>query len=51
MTLIELKWLLESKYLSVFGKEYLKLRGSLNKFPDLFRMGTFTHMKLKSHSK
>ena len=31
-----------SKYLSV-------VRGSLNKFPDFFRMGTFidsTHMKL-----
>ena len=30
------------------------IRGSLNKFPDFFRMGTFidsTHMKLKSPSK
>ena len=30
------------------------LRGSLNKFPDFFRMGTFidsTHMKLYSPSK
>ena len=30
------------------------LRGSLNKFPDFFRMGTFidsTHMKLKFPSK
>ena len=29
-------------------------RGSLNKFPDFFRMGTFidsTHMKLESTSK
>ena len=28
---------------------YLNIRGSLNKFPDFFRMGTFidsTHMKL-----
>ena len=30
---------------------YIYIRGSLNKFPDFFRMGTFidsTHMKLKS---
>ena len=34
------------------SKEYI--RGSLNKFPDFFRMGTFndsTHMKLWSPSK
>ena len=31
-----------------------KIQGSLNKFPDFFRMGTFidsTHMKLYSPSK
>ena len=30
------------------------IRGSLNKFPDVFRMGTFidsTHLKLESPSK
>ena len=35
-------------------KSYLILRGSLNKFPYFFRMGTFidcTHMKLFSPSK
>ena len=35
-------------------REFKLLRGSLNKFPDFFRMGTFidsTHMKLWSSSK
>ena len=35
-------------------KNFDIVRGSLNKFPDLFRMGTFidsTHMKLESPSK
>ena len=33
---------------------YICVQGSLNKFPDFFRMGTFiesTHMKLYSSSK
>ena len=33
----------------VIGDQTILIRGSLNKFPDFFRMGTFidsTHMKL-----
>ena len=36
-------------YMRVNSSEIRKLRGSLNKFPDFFRMGTFidsTHLKL-----
>ena len=44
----------ECLYLKILKKETIlgvqpNLRGSLNKFPDFFRMGTFinsTHMKL-----
>ena len=35
--------------MSVLADQQRLLRGSLNKFPDFFRMGTFidsTHMKL-----
>ena len=37
-----------------YSNPHIYIRGSLNKFPDFFRMGTFidsTHMKLKSPSK
>ena len=40
-------------YLSMYVS-YIYLQGSLNKFPDIFHMGTFidrTHMKLLSPSK
>ena len=38
----------------IFMHQSVYIQGSLNKFPDFFRMGTFidsTHMKLKSPSK
>ena len=41
-------------YLYVYIYIYIYIRGSLNKFPDFFRMGTFidsTHMKYLSPSK
>ena len=41
-------------YVYVYIYIYIYIRGSLDKFPDVFRMGTFidsTHMKLYSPSK
>ena len=41
-------------YIHRYIHRFLNIQGSLNKFPDFFRMGTFidsTHMKLKSPSK
>ena len=42
-------------HMNVYETDYMrKIRGSLNKFPDVFRMGTFidsTYMKLQSPSK
>ena len=41
-------------YIYIYTYIYLHIRGSLNKFPEFFRMGSFTdstHMKLKSPSK
>ena len=41
-------------YLGGCGITVIIIRGSINKFPDLFRMGTFIdskHMKLESPSK
>ena len=41
-------------YIYIYMCVCVCVRGSLNKFPDFFRMGFFvdrTHMKLKSPSK
>ena len=40
---------MEYKYVILFRSFHPNVRGSFNKFPDFFRMGTFidsTHLKL-----